>query len=56
MKSLYQTNYAWLYIVVQVLIETLVALGAQIRWSACNIYSTQVNLSAVYVNCQLPSC
>ena len=25
-----------------VLLETLVALGAQVRWSACNIYSTQV--------------
>lgn len=25
-----------------VLIETLVELGAQIRWAACNIYSTQV--------------
>ena len=27
-----------------VLIETLVALGAKIRWAACNIYSTQVGL------------
>lgn len=27
----------------QVLIETLTELGAQVRWSACNIYSTQVN-------------
>lgn len=25
-----------------VLIETLVALGASIRWAACNIYSTLV--------------
>lgn len=25
-----------------VLIETLVELGASIRWAACNIYSTQV--------------
>lgn len=25
-----------------VLIETLTALGAKVRWSACNIYSTQV--------------
>lgn len=25
-----------------VLLETLVELGAQVRWSACNIYSTQV--------------
>jgi len=26
-----------------VLIETLAALGASLRWAACNIYSTQVN-------------
>lgn len=25
-----------------VLIETLIELGATVRWSACNIYSTQV--------------
>ncbi len=24
-----------------VLIETLVALGAQVRWTSCNIFSTQ---------------
>ncbi len=24
--------------------ETLKALGAQLRWSACNIYSTQVSV------------
>ena len=26
-----------------VLIETLIALGASVRWCACNIYSTQVH-------------
>lgn len=26
-----------------VLIETLVELGASVRWAACNIYSTQVH-------------
>lgn len=26
-----------------VLIETLYALGASLRWAACNIYSTQVD-------------
>lgn len=31
---------------VQVLIETLVALGAQCRWAACNIYSTQNEVAA----------
>nr|KAF6396069.1 adenosylhomocysteinase like 1 [Rousettus aegyptiacus] len=29
-----------------VLIETLCALGAQCRWSACNIYSTQNEVAA----------
>ncbi|CAG2117778.1 unnamed protein product, partial [Medioppia subpectinata] len=29
-----------------VLIETLVALGATVRWSACNIYSTQNTIAA----------
>lgn len=27
-----------------VLIESLAALGASVRWAACNIYSTQVNI------------
>ena len=26
-----------------VLIETLIRLGAQVRWCACNIFSTQVH-------------
>lgn len=30
----------------QVLIETLCALGAQCRWAACNIYSTQNAVAA----------
>src|ERR671930_224487 len=29
-----------------VLIETLVALGAQVRWASCNIFSTQVHAAA----------
>ena len=29
-----------------VLVETLVALGAQVRWAACNIYSTQNEVAA----------
>lgn len=32
--------------VVQVLIETLCALGAQCRWAACNIFSTQNAVAA----------
>ena len=30
-----------------VLIETLVALGAEVRWSSCNIFSTQDHAAAV---------
>ena len=29
-----------------VLVETLVTLGAQVRWAACNIYSTQNEVAA----------
>ena len=29
-----------------VLIETLVALGAQVRWASCNIFSTQDDAAA----------
>lgn len=29
-----------------VLIETLIALGAKVRWSSCNIYSTQDQAAA----------
>src|SRR3990167_4534914 len=29
-----------------VLIETLAALGAEVRWSSCNIYSTQDHAAA----------
>ena len=28
-----------------VLIETLIELGAEVTWSSCNIFSTQVTLS-----------
>src|SRR5690606_36292631 len=32
-----------------VLIETLVALGAEVRWASCNIYSTQDEAAAAVV-------
>ncbi|MEY4301084.1 MAG: hypothetical protein RJA30_235, partial [Actinomycetota bacterium] len=32
-----------------VLIETLVALGAQVRWASCNIFSTQDDAAAAVV-------
>ncbi|NCN23777.1 MAG: adenosylhomocysteinase, partial [Gallionella sp.] len=32
-----------------VLIETLTALGAEVRWASCNIYSTQDHAAAAIV-------
>src|SRR2546421_1393401 len=32
-----------------VLIETLVQLGAQVRWSSCNVFSTQDHAAAAVV-------
>jgi len=37
-----------------VLIETLVALGAQVRWAACNIYSTQNEVAAALAEKSVP--
>jgi len=37
-----------------VLIETLVALGAQVRWAACNIYSTQNEVAAALAEKGVP--
>ena len=37
-----------------VLIETLVALGATVRWSACNIYSTQNTIAAALAENGVP--
>lgn len=37
-----------------VLIETLIALGASIRWSSCNIYSTQDEAAAAIAAKQIP--
>src|SRR3954454_7185398 len=33
----------------EVLIETLVALGAEVRWASCNIFSTQDHAAAAVV-------
>ncbi|XP_065674447.1 S-adenosylhomocysteine hydrolase-like protein 1 isoform X3 [Hydra vulgaris] len=38
----------------QVLIETLSALGAQVRWCACNIYSTQNEVAAALAEAGYP--
>ncbi|KAG8040679.1 hypothetical protein G9C98_002675 [Cotesia typhae] len=37
-----------------VLIETLVELGAQVRWAACNIYSTQNEVAAALAHAGYP--
>jgi len=37
-----------------VLIETLVALGAEVRWSSCNIFSTQDQAAAAIAAAQIP--
>jgi len=37
-----------------VLIETLIALGAEIRWSSCNIFSTQDHAAAALANKGIP--
>jgi len=36
----------FIYFPQQVLLETLMVLGAQCRWAACNIYSTQDEVAA----------
>src|SRR5215211_3295400 len=37
-----------------VLIETLVALGAQVRWASCNIFSTQDHAAAAIASAGIP--
>src|SRR5205814_5625263 len=37
-----------------VLIETLVALGATVRWASCNIFSTQDNAAAAIAKAGIP--
>src|SRR6202171_6078045 len=37
-----------------VLIETLVALGADVRWASCNIYSTQDHAAAAIAESGIP--
>ena len=37
-----------------VLVETLIRLGAEVRWSACNIYSTQNEVAAALAQENIP--
>jgi adenosylhomocysteinase len=38
-----------------VLMETLIALGAEIRWSSCNIFSTQDHAAAAMAKADIPT-
>jgi len=38
-----------------VLMETLVTLGAEIRWASCNIFSTQDHAAAAMVEAGIPT-
>ena len=38
-----------------VLIETLTALGADVRWASCNIYSTQDHAAAAIAAAEIPA-
>jgi adenosylhomocysteinase len=46
LKSARITGSLHMTIQTAVLIETLIALGAQVRWASCNIYSTQDHAAA----------
>jgi adenosylhomocysteinase len=38
-----------------VLMETLISLGAEIRWASCNIFSTQDHAAAAMVKAGIPT-
>ena len=38
-----------------VLMETLVALGAELRWASCNIFSTQDHAAAAVAEAGIPT-
>src|SRR5471030_371875 len=46
----------WLHMTIQtaVLIETLVDLGANVRWASCNIFSTQDHAAAAIAAAGVP--
>src|ERR1700734_1880653 len=46
----------WLHMTIQtaVLIETMVALGAKVRWASCNIFSTQDHAAAAIAAAGVP--
>ncbi len=54
LKNVRITGSLHMTIQTAVLIETLVALGAKVRWCSCNIYSTQDHAAAAIVKAGVP--
>lgn len=54
LKNVRITGSLHMTIQTAVLIETLVALGAKVRWCSCNIYSTQDQAAAAIVKAGVP--
>ena len=54
LKNVRITGSLHMTIQTAVLIETLVALGAKVRWCSCNIYSTQDHAAAAIAKVGVP--
>ncbi len=54
LKGAYIAGSIHMTIQTAVLIETLVALGAEVRWASCNIYSTQDHAAAAIAEQGIP--
>ncbi|MFA5871732.1 MAG: adenosylhomocysteinase [Parcubacteria group bacterium] len=54
LKNVKITGSLHMTIQTAVLIETLVALGAKVRWSSCNIFSTQDHAAAAIAKAGIP--
>ena len=54
LKSARITGSLHMTIQTAVLIETLVALGAEVRWASCNIFSTQDHAAAAIAAARIP--
>ena len=52
--SEYQQDHLHMTIQTAVLIETLVELGANVRWASCNIFSTQDHAAAAIAKAGVP--
>ncbi|MET0263891.1 MAG: adenosylhomocysteinase, partial [Rariglobus sp.] len=54
LKGVRVTGSLHMTIQTAVLIETLVALGADVRWASCNIFSTQDHAAAAIAKAGVP--